>query len=94
MHSIHKNLLPIDGRVNYYDPIFKPNESNLFFQDLMESIEWKHDELKLFGKKIITKRKVAWYGDKPFSYQYSNTNKQALAWTETLKIIKNNKKYY
>lgn len=40
-------------------------------------------------KKIITKRKVAWYGEKPFEYTYSNTTKHALPWTEELLILKN-----
>ncbi|RKE91984.1 alkylated DNA repair dioxygenase AlkB [Ichthyenterobacterium magnum] len=42
----------------------------------------------MFGKRIITKRKVAWYGEKPFEYSYSNTTKLALPWTKTLLILK------
>ncbi len=30
---------------------------------LLDTIEWKNDEAIIFGKLIITKRKVAWYGD-------------------------------
>ncbi|WP_262910922.1 hypothetical protein [Sphingobacterium sp. SRCM116780] len=32
----------------------------------------------LSSSKRLTKRKVAWYGEKPFEYTYSNTAKQAL----------------
>ena len=39
-------------------------------------------------KRIITKRKVAWYGDSPYSYTYSKVTKHALPWTPTLKVIK------
>ena len=42
----------------------------------------------IFGKKIITKRKVAWYGDIPFPYTYSNTTKTALPWTKELLELK------
>src|SRR5690606_35552282 len=42
----------------------------------------------IFGKEIITKRKVAWYGDKPFEYTYSNTTKLALPWTKELLELK------
>jgi alkylated DNA repair dioxygenase AlkB len=43
----------------------------------------------MFGKEIITKRKVAFYGDSLMSYTYSNKTKQALAWTPLLLEIKN-----
>lgn len=39
-------------------------------------------------KKIITKRKVAWYGDEQFSYTYSNSTKVALPWTSELLTLK------
>ncbi len=82
------NLLPKDGTVNYYGPIFSSVDSKKYFEDLLETIEWKNDEIVLFGKKIITKRKVAWYGEKEVEYTYSNTSKKALAWTKELVEIK------
>ncbi|WP_317236049.1 alpha-ketoglutarate-dependent dioxygenase AlkB [Niabella hibiscisoli] len=36
----------------------------------------------------MTKRKVAWYGNKPYEYTYSNTTKQALPWTKELIELK------
>ena len=41
-----------------------------------------------FGKHIVAKRKVAWYGDSDYLHTYSNTTKQALAWTEELLHLK------
>lgn len=58
-------------------------------QALLERIEWRNDEAVIYGKRIITKRKVAWYGDQPFSYTYSKTTKTALPWTPELLILKN-----
>lgn len=83
-----KNLLPKDGTVNYYGKLMTFQEANHYFETLLNSIEWKNDEAIIFGKKIITKRKVAWYGDKPFSYTYSNTTKSALLWTKELLELK------
>ena len=40
------------------------------------------------GKLIITKRKVAWYGDSAFEYSYSNRTKIALPWTKELLTLK------
>ncbi len=59
-----------------------------YFSRLLATIEWKHDEAVIFGKHIVTKRKVAWYADRPFNYTYSNTTKQALAWTDELLQLK------
>ena len=49
---------------------------------------WKNDEAIICGKKILTKRKVAWYGDEPFDYTYSKTTKKALPWTPELLQLK------
>ena len=41
----------------------------------MNEINWKHDELTMFGRHIVTKRMVAWYGDQALAYKYSNKTK-------------------
>ena len=84
-----KNLLPQGGTVNYYGQILNEQEATRYLDLLLNNIEWKNDEAILFGKKIITKRKVAWYGEKPFEYTYSKTTKQALPWTTELVNLKN-----
>ncbi|AJW62697.1 alpha-ketoglutarate-dependent dioxygenase AlkB [Elizabethkingia sp. HX WHF] len=82
------NLLPKDGTVNYYGKIFSLEEADYYYQLLLSEIEWRNDEAIIFGKKILTKRKVAWYGDIPFEYTYSNATKTALPWTENLLVLK------
>ncbi|MCH4551446.1 alpha-ketoglutarate-dependent dioxygenase AlkB family protein [Aestuariibaculum lutulentum] len=84
-----KNWLPYDGTVNYYGKLFNKKEADFYFNNLLNEIEWRNDEAIIFGKLIITKRKVAWYGEKPFSYTYSNTTKHALPWTKSLLDLKN-----
>jgi len=83
-----ENLLPKNGTVNYYGKLMPFRDANRYFEVLLNSIEWKNDEAIILGKRIITKRKVAWYGDKPFSYTYSNTTKSALPWTKELLELK------
>jgi len=82
------NLLPKNGTANYYGKILTTAEASSYFNILLETIEWKNDEALILGKRIVTSRKVAWYGDKEYSYTYSNTTKQALAWTEELLQLK------
>ncbi|MGB3343840.1 MAG: alpha-ketoglutarate-dependent dioxygenase AlkB [Aequorivita sp.] len=86
--DVAQNLLPKDGDVNYFGKIFSEAEANRYFNVLLNSIEWKHDEIAIFGKKIITKRKVAWYGDAELEYTYSNTTKKAIYWTTELLELK------
>jgi len=84
----NKNLLPYDGKVNYYGQIFSVNESSQLYNKLMDEILWEHDKAVIFGKEIITKRKVAWYAEKPFSYTYSKVTKYAKPWTDALQKIR------
>ena len=83
-----KNLLPQDGEVYYFGKVFDQAVADQLYSDLLRNIQWKHDESVIMGKHIITKRKVAWYGDQGFDYTYSNTTKQALPWTKQLLGLK------
>ena len=83
-----KNLLPKDGIVNYYGKLLTNKEANLYFDSLMNTIKWKNDQAIIYGKLIVTKRKVAWYGDTDFKYTYSNTTKRAIPWTKELLELK------
>jgi alkylated DNA repair dioxygenase AlkB len=82
------NLLPKDGTVIYYGKVLPSREANQYFYFLMHNILWKKDEVVIFGKHIVTKRKAAWYGDSNYLYTYSNSTKQALAWTKELCELK------
>ena len=81
-------ILNKDGIVNYYGKILSSEEANQYFGLLMQNILWQNDEVIIFGKHIVTKRKTAWYGDSEYLYTYSNTTKQALAWTKELSELK------
>jgi len=82
------NLLPVDGSAILYPWFLKTQETQFYFSSLFDSIDWKQDEIVMFGKRIITSRKVGWYGDFPFRYIYSKTEKVALPWTSELKELK------
>ena len=82
------NLLPFDGTVIYHGLILTNEQANQCLSALSQDIVWKHDEAIIYGKKITTRRKVAWYGDKAYQYTYSKTTKQALPWTPQLLELK------
>lgn len=82
------NLLPHDGTVNYYGKVCGMEQANYYLNALLTTIAWENDKAIIFGKLIITKRKVAWYGERDFEYTYSNTTKRALPWTKELLELK------
>lgn len=82
------NLLPSDGTVNYYGRVLNMEKANNYYEILLNSIHWKHDEAIILGKHFVTKRKVAWYGNDQYDYTYSNTTKRALPWTKELLELK------
>ncbi len=83
-----KNLLPYDGIVNYYGKIILREKADSYYNKLLKNIAWKNDIAIIFGKRIETKRKVAWYGEKEFEYTYSNNTKLAIPWTKELLELK------
>lgn len=87
-YNPEKNWLPEGGTVNYYGKVLNHDTADSYYDKLLNKIDWQNDEAMIFGKKIITKRKVAWYGEKPFEYTYSKVTKLALYWTEELLELK------
>ena len=84
-----KNILPHDGTANYYGKILSKEKADFYYEEFLRNIEWKNDEAVIFGKHLVTARKVAWYADGEFPYTYSGTTKQALLWTSELLTLKN-----
>jgi len=68
--------------------VFTQTEARFYLESLLNFIPWQPDEVVIFGKRIVTSRKVAWFGDQDFAYTYSNSTRIALPWTETLLQIK------
>ncbi len=87
-HKQSHNLLPYEGTVNYYGAIMPLETANDFYNGLLHNIAWENDEAIIFGKKIVTKRKVAWYATQPFSYTYSKITKTAKPWIPILDELK------
>lgn len=82
------NYLPYNGTVNYYGRVLSIEQNHHFYKYLLNEIPWKNDEALIFGKHIVTKRKVAWFGDKEYSYIYSGTTRKSLLWTKELLELK------
>jgi alkylated DNA repair dioxygenase AlkB len=84
-----KQVLPHDGPTFYHGVIFDLTSIERYFEHLLNQIPWKPDEVMMFGKKIVTKRKMAWYADDGITYTYSSSKKEALPWDPLLLELKN-----
>ncbi|MVN91635.1 alpha-ketoglutarate-dependent dioxygenase AlkB family protein [Mucilaginibacter aquatilis] len=83
-----QNLLPYDGEAIYHEGVLDPIEADKYFDIFLKEIAWVNDEAIMFGRRIITKRKVAWYGDADYKYSYSRIDRHALPWIDSLRMIK------
>lgn len=82
------NLLPYDGVVQYRTPFLSAVAEERYLAGLRDEIPWRNDEVTMFGKTIVTARKVAWFGDAGLDYTYSGKTKSPLPWSELLHEIK------
>ncbi len=52
------------------------------------NIQWRQDELKLYGRRIPLPRLTAWYGDPGAAYTYSGIKSEPNPWNEGLSHIR------
>ena len=83
------NILPQDGIALYYEKIVNDDEVKQLYDALLNNIHWENERVIMFGKEIVTKRKVAFFSDPSISYCYASKTKIGLPWTSTLLSIKN-----
>jgi len=86
--NVVQNILPYDGETIYHGLVLNLQECEFFYQKLFNEIPWENDQAIVFGKHYVTKRKVAWFGDREYNYTYSGVTKQAHVWTEELLQLK------
>jgi len=83
------NILPHDGIALYYDKIIADDQVKQLYDALFNNVHWENERVIMFGKEIITKRKVAFFSDPSISYRYASKTKIGLPWTSSLLTIKN-----
>jgi len=88
MNTNMPNLLHQDGIALYHEKAIPENKIKQLFDELFNNINWENEKVVMFGKEIITKRKVAFYSDPSIAYTYSSRTKVGLPWKESLIILK------
>jgi alkylated DNA repair dioxygenase AlkB len=71
----------LDPRLFAYAPRFlaKP-EADRMLERLWRELDWSQKEIRLFGRRLLQPRLVAWYGDPEAVYSYSGLRLEPLPW--------------
>lgn len=77
-----------EAEVALFPEFFPVNESDLFFQKLLNQTKWRQEKIRVYGKHLDLPRLTAWYGDPGKSYSYSGISMQPEPWTDNLINIK------
>lgn len=82
-----KVLLP-DADIEYIEGLYSVEEATELFTVLQQSLDWRHDDIRMFGKIMKVPRLQAWYSDNGLTYRYSNMTLASKPWTATLATLK------
>ena len=74
--------------VEYIENFFDFDQSQLYMKHLTNDIKWKREKIRMWGKEIVTKKRIAWYADEGKSYTYSGSTFHPDQWNELLLEIK------
>jgi alkylated DNA repair dioxygenase AlkB len=82
-------LLPLPDAEVLLDPHFLPPSAAAdLFKELLTTIPWRQEPIKLFGKEVMQPRLTAWHGDPNAHYRYSGLSLEPLPWTPALQHLR------
>ena len=82
------NLNLPDAEIYFWPNYFTQKQSDNYLQELIATIAWHQDKIKMFGRQIWLPRLTAWYGNPGKTYKYSDIQNEPLPWTPALLGIK------
>ncbi|WP_291908326.1 alpha-ketoglutarate-dependent dioxygenase AlkB [Chitinophaga sp. CB10] len=77
-----------NGLLEYYPQFFTPTDSDRIFHQLITTINWKQESMRMYGREVLFPRLMAWYGDANSSYSFSGNTFEPLPWTAELILIR------
>ena len=76
------------AEIEYFPEFFSRKKSLFFLSKLIDTIKWKQNIIKMYGKENPVPRLEAWYGNPGKSYAYTGIRMEPNPWTDELKEIK------
>lgn len=58
------------------------------FVDLLHSLDWRDEHIRMFGRRIRSPRRVCWYGEPGVGYVYSGSLHEASGWPDSLVALR------
>ena len=90
--ALHNNtpLVPDmpDATLKYYPNFINPETATQLMAKFKQQIQWRQEQISIYGTTHNMPRLQAWYGDENTHYQYSNLTLQPLAWHQDLLTLK------
>jgi alkylated DNA repair dioxygenase AlkB len=83
------NLNLKDAEVIYYSEFFTKNDANIYFEDLLKTINWQQDSITVYGKTHLQPRLTSFLSNNNKTYKYSNTIMSPNPFEGSLLKIKN-----
>jgi len=77
-----------NGEYIYVPSFFDIVKANYYFHKLTREIDWKQEEINIFGRNVKLPRLTAWYGDNDKPYSFSGITLTPNPWTAELIEIK------
>tara|TARA_B100000085_G_C18456171_1_gene476972 strand:- start:406 stop:1017 length:612 start_codon:yes stop_codon:yes gene_type:complete len=91
----NSSLIKADNlSVKYIENFFDFDQSQLYLKHLINDIKWKREKIRMWGREIVTKKRIAWYADEGKSYTYSGSTFHPDQWNELLLEIKKHVEQY
>jgi alkylated DNA repair dioxygenase AlkB len=72
----------------YEAHFFDAEQSSFLLQKFITELPWEQTSRQMYGKKIITPRLTAWFGDPRANYSLTVNPSFASPWTDELRMIK------
>jgi alkylated DNA repair dioxygenase AlkB len=73
-----------DADLRVWRAALAPADADRLFAALIRTIDWRGEEVLIFGRRRVVPRLVAWHGDPGAAYAYSGTPHEPLPWTRDL----------
>ena len=86
-NAVEQINLP-DADILYWPYFFEAAKANELLQSLIQSIPWKQNTIRFYGKESLVPRLESWHGEPGINYSYSGIKMEAKPWNSDLLFIK------
>jgi alkylated DNA repair dioxygenase AlkB len=78
----------IDGDVRFIAEFLTRPQSDAYFAELLDLVDWKQHVIRIRGREVASPRLSAWYGDPEAHYSYSGLSLEPLPWLPVILELK------